>query len=884
MDIFTVNEYAKQALLHEMGSMQGIRTASLQSLFNIEEEPDTEILSLQKKLLENSSLFPSYKRMLGFPAFVQEILAMARKLSLWQIDPDDLPEDTDALRQRSALLKTAMAMPLREKTIARESDQIIHTILQEHKVTFFPSFETDVFWYRIRRKMISLGALERKPETAAPALRFLHAISLRQEIEAAAQMIVREKKPCNIILASPDESWPVMEQIFARYEIPYASASARVSVRIPSVFEVLCGFALEPSADSLLDAVSADAFPLSCTDDVLAFLKQTLTDTEAPVMADAYAEALRQTAARKDDPAHTPQDVRIYRKLEEQAASYLASIRAYTDLLQNSADPSDALRNCYTVMALNPALQKASEQAAGMAVRKALAEYLPLVQSAEDARFVSRCIGSLGASGYSYPTDFCMVTDLTHPVMPRATSIVIGCSGKNYPGFSGSDGLYDEDYLARLKGYPSLRERRDTYLEQLSWIRDSAAETLIYSYHTNDYTGRDILPAYEITSLKGLPQDAPWPFVKTYSHYRPAHILSAETARDLFTEEENGKRFVTGSISSVENWFSCPYKYFIASGLRIRTPQFLKPDASSAGTIQHGLLENNVIPHDKTYGERLSEDKIAEAVTPWFTAMKTALPKDETLIELSRVRMIRSLTKSAALLDAYEKATMFEPEALEKHFEKQEISEHVRLRGTIDRIQTDPGNHLSAVLDHKSSNHKLSDARLRAGLSLQLLSYLIVASGLYPELTPAGAYYFSLKEEDITDVPAASVSRNVYTPNDLRNDPEKAMAAVWKKRRLEGWTFTGLFDAVDRDGYHVALPKKPKDFDEIKEIIPILYEYFYQGLLKEEESDTVPSGISVSPVQNACTFCDYRPVCRFRGEERPVRSLIDEEGGEDDEN
>ena len=47
---------------------------------------------------------------------------------------------------------------------------------------------------------------------------------------------------------------------------------------------------------------------------------------------------------------------------------------------------------------------------------------------------------------------------------------MIGCSGKNYPGFPVHNGLFDEDYLAKIPSYPSMNQRYGYYMNALQWI------------------------------------------------------------------------------------------------------------------------------------------------------------------------------------------------------------------------------------------------------------------------------------------------------------------------------------------------------------------------------------------------------------------------------
>ena len=60
----------------------------------------------------------------------------------------------------------------------------------------------------------------------------------------------------------------------------------------------------------------------------------------------------------------------------------------------------------------------------------------------------------------------------------------------------------------------------------------------------------------------------------------------------------------------------------------------------------------------------------------------------------------------------------------------------MRLKGIIDRIDTCLGD--LRILDYKSSAKTLSESKVKAGLQLQLLTYLIIAVRKL-RLNPAGA-------------------------------------------------------------------------------------------------------------------------------------------------
>jgi len=89
-----------------------------------------------------------------------------------------------------------------------------------------------------------------------------------------------------------------------------------------------------------------------------------------------------------------------------------------------------------------------------------------------------------------------------------------------------------------------------------------------------------------------------------------------------------------------------------------------------------------------------------------------------------------------------------------------------------------------------------------------------------------------------------------------------------EKRRLSGWTYEDRWTELDESDTHIT-PKYLVDYPTMKAVIEEVYAYFRDHLLNGE--------IPLEPVQGACMFCKYRPVCRFHGEERKAKILVAED-------
>ena len=192
------------------------------------------------------------------------------------------------------------------------------------------------------------------------------------------------------------------------------------------------------------------------------------------------------------------------------------------------------------------------------------------------------------------------------------------------------------------------------------------------------------------------------------------------------------------------------------------------------------------------------------------------------------------------------------------------IYRDVQLHGCIDRIDT-AGSALR-ILDYKSSAKSLSDKSIKAGLQLQLLSYLIIASRR-ENLRPAGSYYVSLKNEGAkSEAGKFNKTNKDGVLSDHCDDENLLKEATIKERRINGWAFDDpLISSGDYKQYF-----KPGSgtysYETAEQCITELYEYFYSAACSGD--------IRVDPVSTACTFCKYKTICRYHLPSRPAKELV----------
>ena len=850
MKTILTREYQKERIYHSLarktGSVTDVQLLSVSNLLKADtrEDKETTLLQLSHTLNANAAQYPIYSGMFQYPAFLEEILSFARACAQWEITSYDLPGRTASETELKQLLEAAMSLPLEEAEIQKHYSSLLNQAASLPELSIAETFEPDPY----RNQFLNDLKENRpdavlKPQELKPVIHTLrYALNTRQEIEACAQDIIEEDQPCTVVLADYSNQLPVLKQIFARYGIPFSPIEEPLSVQVPYLYASLALFALYKDADHLLTVLKNDGLNPSCPDPLMPFLSECMIEPDAP----------SNLATRVHDEQFERESARLL-KLEQSAHDYFEATDEDRQLLASSATAKEALANAYTVLQHSPFLKEPAELKTASRLRQILNRSLNLVETETDALFLIRSILALKVSAAGSLNLFCTVTDLTHPVPVTETLYVLGCSARCYPGVPSRKGLFDEDYVSRIRNYPSLQQRHDDYISHIGWITRSSRR-IVYSYPTNDYQGRSIQPSFDVTSL--FDKESSWPIAVLTPKPPFAHALRKDLAAQLYPADD-GK--IHSSISSVERWFLCPYSYFLQSGLSIRP--FPTPDLEAAviGTIQHALMSHLVDTYGKAYAE-VSRTEVQAFLDPYFHQLSVIHPHETVRIQLSEERMIRGMMESLTILRDVEKTTIFKPNATEQHFEY-EIIPGIQLHGIIDRI--DHSNGTFRILDYKSSAHRLSETKIKAGEMLQLLSYAMAYANS-SSLKPAGTYYFNLQAPSVND-PAADVkttsfeeAQNVFEADHLRELQQK-------QRRLSGWAYEMPDDAPE-DYVQYFEPNKQYVFEQVSRCIESLYQVFKEGLMD--------GTISADPADTACTYCQFRSICRNRAPARKADSMV----------
>ena len=367
--------------------------------------------------------------------------------------------------------------------------------------------------------------------------------------------------------------------------------------------------------------------------------------------------------------------------------------------------------------------------------------------------------------------------------------------------------------------------------------------------------------------------------------YANVATLGQDVAADLFRSPLNA------SVSRIETFATCPFKHFVRYGLQLREREAEEVTALDLGNIYHQILERLVkqMLQSRQDWTELSPAACEETIRTCARDVGKAL-RGELMLSSARnkyllSRIERTLGQVVAGQRAAAQRNKLKPAFAELAFGRSDgrsqlpafsvktpRGNELLLHGKIDRVDLVENSAEFAIYDYKLTGNTLSLERVYYGISLQLLTYLLVLQASGQELvgrpiTPVAAFYLRLLRK----------LENVKHPDDALPPDDPAFDLQVKPR--------GIFDAehvtcldsnltsgsasdviacrINKDGSFGN--RNSSDVAETSEFRALL-EHVRKRI--GELGDQIIAGqAAVTPYRinrkTPCPTCEFRAVCRF---------------------
>lgn len=378
---------------------------------------------------------------------------------------------------------------------------------------------------------------------------------------------------------------------------------------------------------------------------------------------------------------------------------------------------------------------------------------------------------------------------------------------------------------------------------------------------------------------------------KTLGENRVARLLHADEKRPHTLIDPTIPSALFGSClklspSRLEQYYRCPFSYFMQKGLGARQRQKAELSPIQAGVLIHRVLERLLSQHGGKGLSSVLPEQLKAQIAAETAAYLTECAGDPAGLPARLLRNFERLGEwlfdMVSHLAQELRQSAFEPVAFELQIGEGKAvpspvfkvgNAEIRIEGTADRVDTAviQGKKYLRVLDYKSGKKSFLLDEVYYGLNLQMLIYLFSicenGSGALGGAAPAGALY----------VPA----QGGYIVSPRGTDPYQL-----EKQRHKQYVMNGLL-LSDEDVL------RGMEYDLNGDYIPYIEGkstdalYSAQELAKlwrlvEEKIEAMATqlysgGIAAVPScrngDSPCNFCDYRTACGFEPGD-PVRELL----------
>lgn len=361
---------------------------------------------------------------------------------------------------------------------------------------------------------------------------------------------------------------------------------------------------------------------------------------------------------------------------------------------------------------------------------------------------------------------------------------------------------------------------------------------------------------------------------KEFTDYR----IAPSTAKELFYKDE-----MTLSPSRINDFYKCPFSFFLNKGLKLRTPTKIVLDQLHKGNYLHRCLEslmtvneNGNVGYNKNfvfYTEDQLKEKIHIAFLKYESEEIGGSYGKTAAFETEKALYEEAVLKNVKLIQEEFSTTLFEPAFFEHSLIKENGKSLLRLKlsddiivnisGTVDRadVFTDTdGKKYLKIVDYKTGDTSFSLEAIYNGLDLQLLIYLLAMT--QNDYLPAGAVYshihdFSSKltPEKQSEEAAEKLRLGEYKPDGLIVGSDNIINALSKAKAGAFLPFNLKKDnTVSDKGRQPVSEKFIRAAEEFaKRKILALAEKLAEGY--------VPASPIVVRKKDPCSYCDYYTVC-----------------------
>ena len=370
---------------------------------------------------------------------------------------------------------------------------------------------------------------------------------------------------------------------------------------------------------------------------------------------------------------------------------------------------------------------------------------------------------------------------------------------------------------------------------------------------------KDFSKNFEFNKSKNSSYDL---FMKGFAYSNDKNPLNKEISKRLY----NKNRF---SVSEIERYARCPYKYFIDYGLKAQKNKNLDVDMMEIGNIVHYNMENiskdlrgiDIENLDDKKLENIVKENFEKAIENSLEKMRANDNKNKFILSNVYASTQKSTKK---VLDQIKKGK-FQIDSVEEKYGKGQkypevyVDDRNYLEGRIDRI--DRFEDFVRIIDYKTGSTEINIKYVFNGIQLQLFVYMLSVKEKKSEnLSPVASFYLPLKDE-VQKIDDPFTKKTIL---DIYNKKTKMNGLIIKINEEVLKLLDEDFDGKKSDIFKISRGKVNIFTPEEEEIL----EKFIKKLISNYICQIKDGNIKLNPLRTnknsyECTNCDFRSICKF---------------------
>ena len=383
----------------------------------------------------------------------------------------------------------------------------------------------------------------------------------------------------------------------------------------------------------------------------------------------------------------------------------------------------------------------------------------------------------------------------------------------------------------------------DKYLSEKSAIREIAK---LKSSVNNSCDSSEITSFYK--ALESID--------KTNLNKIADDILNAQTTKpDFITRAGMCLRGSEISATTLEEYFACPYSNYAKNVLKLKPDETGEMQYNEIGTMLHLLAEIYAKRLDEVNCKQASDSLVEEILNELYKREEYAKYLEKPTYKYVFNKLVIEGKKICYdIYKTYENSD-FKPYLFEAKFGNNKPREAISLltksgsykvKGAIDRVDK-CGNEIR-IIDYKSGKIHPDAVSFYTGNNLQL--YLYMNAFTRDGLSPAGAYYFQIKDDYVDDDKVKSYVMDGNTVNDT-----EVLYATDSKLK-DGQSSNVVQVKLTNGGKIHKSWSRIVERDEMNELCSYAIKISSKGV------DEINAGfIKATPYDEKCKYCEYAGLC-----------------------